>query len=281
MKPAVALAEESVIALDGARKQQFERQGYIVLPGLLSAEEAKSYRALLQRISALSDNDARDDDLRRKGWKDPDGVTQRREFWPLVFHPRLVAALRDILGPEVRYTQHSDLHVHHGAVGWHRDCANRVFGVGPDWDERACRYGVVRVAFYLQSYAESGFALGLIPGSHRAEQAATRLELRAWEHLSRFAAFRKRIPPLWLTTKQWVKTEPGDCIIFDQRVLHTGSPIRGPKYAMFLSYGVENEHSRRHRRFYLFERPDLRYQDFPAELTAQLREAGLYLDWKS
>jgi hypothetical protein len=281
MKQVVERVEETGSTLDGAMKRAFEVQGYVVVPGLLSRSEMRTYRRKLQQISELSDRDAQNDDVREKGWKDPDGVTQRPEFWPLLFHPTLISALRNVLGPEVRYTQHSDLHVHHGAVGWHRDCANRTFGVGPDWDERECRYQVVRVAIYLQTYAESGFALGLIPGSHRSEKAGTRLELRAWDLLSRFPALRKRIPPLWLTAKQWVRTEPGDCIIFDQRVLHTGSHIRGPKYAIFLSYGVENEHSRRHRRFYLFERPDLHYRDYSPELAERLQQSNLYLDWRT
>lgn len=281
MKQTAERVEKSGGALEGAMKRAFQLQGYIVIPGLLSPEEVKTYRMKLQRISQLSDEDAQIDAIRGKGWKDPDGVTHRPDFWPLLFHLKLVSVLRNVLGPEVRYTQHSDLHVHHGAVGWHRDCANRTFGVGPDWDERECCYQVVRVAMYLQTYAESGFALGLIPGSHRSEKTITRVELRAWDSLSRFPAIRKRMPPLWFVAKQWIKTDPGDCIIFDQRVLHTGSRIHGPKYAIFLSYGVENEHSRRHRRYYLFERPDLHYRDYSAELAERLQQSKLYLDWKS
>ncbi len=50
-----------------------------------------------------------------------------------------------------------------------------------------------------------------------------------------------------------VRTHPGDCIIFDQRLLHAGGVLRGtrPKYAIFLSYGLDNAHSRYHRAFFL------------------------------
>jgi hypothetical protein len=75
----------------------------------------------------------------------------------------------------------------------------------------------------------------------------------------------------------WIKTEPGDCVIFNQRLLHSASRITGPKYSIFLSYGAPNEHSRNHRRYYMYERPDIGYGDYPTELAQKLQEAGLYL----
>jgi len=255
----------------------FECNGYVVIPGLLSPEEVHMYQTGLKEISGLDDIDSQVPAIRNRGWTDPDGVTERPFFWPLIFHEKLTSTLRQLMGPDVRYTQHSDLHVHHGAVGWHRDCANRIFRVGADWDESESQYRIVRVAIYLQTYAESGFALGVIPGSHRTEKLFTRFEQRVWNTMGRFSRIRGMLPPLWTAKKHWIKTEPGDCIIFDQRLVHSGSHIRGPKYAIFLSYGVDNEHSRRHRRYYLFARPDLHYKDYSPELVEHLKKANLYL----
>ena len=56
-----------------------------------------------------------------------------------------------------------------------------------------------------------------------------------------------------------------------------GNFIRGPKYAIFLSYGADNVHSREHRLYYIENRKELGYADYPSELAAKLREEDLFL----
>lgn len=263
-----------------ALRDQFARDGYVRIPGLLDDSEVEHYRRLIQEASGLEDRAFHPSVSKRKIWGLPDGVTARREFWPLIFNPGLLDAVRAVVGDDARYTQHSDLHVNRGVPGWHRDSACRTFGVGPDWDESQEPYRIVRVAIYLQSHRDSSSKLGLIPGSHRRESALQRLELRALAARNRLRDKLGRPAHsgrLLLVKPQWVRTDPGDCLIFDQRVIHSASPITGPKYAIFLSYGGDDEHSRNHRRYYLFQRGDLRYDDYPPELADQLRERGLFL----
>jgi len=254
--------------------QQFQQEGFLILRNLLSTEEAENYRAILQQLSGLTDND-----VNQKvggGWTIAD-IAKFPPLWPIIFHERLVAKMREIFGPDARYTQHSDLHVHHGNVSWHRDSAHRRFGIGPDWDESKEKYQVARVAIYLQSFSESRSSLGVIPGSHRRESKLANLEIKAWNMLSRSLKMRDLIIPMLTVRPVWVKTEPGDCIVFDTRLLHSPTPIRGPKYAIFLSYGAENQHARNHRRYYLGDRPELGYQEYPPELARRLQEANLLL----
>lgn len=75
----------------------------------------------------------------------------------------------------------------------------------------------------------------------------------------------------------WIRTEPGDCVIFNQRALHSANNIHGPKYAIFLSYGADNEHSPNHRRYYIYKRPDAGSGDYPPELAERLKAACLHL----
>jgi len=261
-------------------KDQFDRDGYVVVRQLLSAEETDAYRGLLRRHSGLDDSDFSKRFARSGGWSKPDGVTSTPDFWPLIFNQGLLEVVRETLGPEARYTQHSDLHVHVGSVGWHRDSAHRAFGEGPDWDESRAPYLIARVAIYLQSHAESGSALGVIPGSHRQDESSRRAagEVERGAKLLRTLRIKEQLPPLLRTRRVWIKTDPGDCVVFNQRLLHTGNRIRGPKYAIFLSYGAPNEHARNHRRYYLEDRQELRYGDYPPELAGRLRDAALYLE---
>jgi hypothetical protein len=170
-------------------QQRFERDGYVVIPGLLSPTEAAYYRTEIQNLSGVGDAD-----FGKKLFGCADGVSKNRQFWPLIDHPRLIPAVRELLGPTARYTQHSDLHAHRGGVGWHRDSACRNFGEGPDWDESQDPYQVVRVAIYLQTYAESHSSLGVIPGSHRYEQLIWGREAAFWR---RWIALREIATSTW------------------------------------------------------------------------------------
>ena len=74
-----------------------------------------------------------------------------------------------------------------------------------------------------------------------------------------------------------LKTSPGDCIVFDQRLLHAGGVLRGakPKYSMFLAYGADNLHSRNHRAFFV-KRPTYN-PDIPEALRDRLEAEHLLL----
>ena len=272
--------------------QQFKQTGFVVVKNLLSSQEVADYKTKLQQLSGLSDRHV--DGLKRTS---RDGVSKNPEFWSLIVHPRLLSTIREILGPSARYSQHSDLHVHRAGAGWHRDNAHRTYGEGPDWDESEVEYQVVRVAFYLQSYTESGSSLILIPGSHRYEERLSVLETKLREYSVRFRRFfqsftspqasylqsKIRTTPAQYPFQPpaqpvYLNTEPGDCIIFDTRVVHSGSPIYGPKYAIFLSYGADNYHSLNHRRYYLYTRQDLNYQEFHPDLADKLKAHDLLLE---
>ena len=256
---------------------QFSREGFLVVKKLLGPDEVAHYRSLMQRDSGKDDSDF-DIAHPAAGWAKPDGITLLKDYWDVVFNERLLKTVRSILGADVRYTQHSDLHVNFGAVGWHRDSANRVFGKGPDWDRSLGNYQVVRVGIYLQSYQECQFSLGVVPGSHRHESLLTRGEMKFWGAMRRLLRKKEFIQPLFTVKKQWIPLDSGDCVIFDQRLYHTGNRPKGPKYAMFLSYGTENAHSRNHVRYYRFERKELRYEKPVPELESRLRDQGLLLE---
>jgi hypothetical protein len=74
---------------------------------------------------------------------------------------------------------------------------------------------------------------------------------------------------------EWLETDAGDCVIFDPRVLHTGSRFHGEKYSIFIAYGIESIHFRNHWHYYLTLRSDLGYATIDPALSDQLRAAGL------
>jgi hypothetical protein len=263
---------------DERLRELFRRDGYVLIKGLLEPAEVEHYRRELQRLSGLGDDDYVEV-ASKGGWALNDAVTKLPEFWPLIFNRRLVDTARVVIGPDARYTQHSDLLVHAGRPGWHRDSADRSFGTGSDWDESQARYRIGRVAIYLQSHQESGSGLAVIPGSHRRQNPLNSAELAVWGAINdrRVHKGKQTFLPRFLTMRTvFVDTNPGDCLIFDERLLHSATKIRGPKYAIFLSYGGDDHHSRRLIQYWI-DRPDVEYGEYPPELAEKLKQADLYL----
>jgi len=252
-----------------ARATGFERDGFTVIRGLLDDAEVSCYT---DRLNALAGDKER--------WTLPDGINRQPFFWPLIFNPMLLAAVREVLGPDVRYLPHNDLHRGFSSFAWHRDNVGREAGVGPDWDESAEPYRLARVGIYLQRFEQSGFRLGVIPGSHRPLWQETRRERRIRRRTSAVANVVSGLSGIDLVGGDavWVATEPGDCVIFDPRILHTGSRFHGPKASMFLAYGVPNVHFHHHSHYYLTLRTDLGYAPVEPCLAGQLRDAGLLAD---
>src|SRR5215813_2044963 len=249
----------------------FREKGYVLATGILTEE------TLGWIIRNLDDMSRRH--RRIGGWTVPDGVTQTRGFWPLIFNEKLISVVRELIGPNIRFIQHNDLHVGFSSLNWHRDSVSRKLGAGGDWDETE-PYRIVRVGFYLQPRG-SAFRLGLLPGTHRIPSSSEAPDRQRLESMTGTASLLQRI----LSGRnrshrlaEWLSPAAGDAVIFDPRVLHTGSRTNGPKYSIFLAYGAPNSHSVDHAIYYRFLRPELGYQPINHDLISQLKAAGLYLE---
>jgi hypothetical protein len=247
-------------------REQFAAKGFAVVRGLFPASDIAFYTDRLKELAG-----------RKKRWTQPDGVNANPDFWPVIFNDRLLASVRGILGAEVRYLPHNDLHVGFSSFSWHRDSVNRDAGAGADWDETHEPYRIVRVGIYLQRFEESGFKLGFVSGSHRRPELASGAVPRPDRRTSALANVFSGLSGVDLVGSdgEWVPTDPGDCVIFDPRILHTGSGFQGAKYSIFVAYGIENSHFHRHWHYYLKLRTDLGYSEIAPTLVERLRDADL------
>lgn len=260
-------------------KGEFQEKGYVLKCGILTPDTIERIVQNLDEMSGRQRNAG--------GWTVPDGLTQTRCFWPLIFDEKLLNIVRELIGPDIRFLQHNDLHVGFSSLNWHRDSVSRKLGEGRDWDE-AEPYRIVRVGFYLHPRGGSSFKLGMLPGTHRmpaSSELRKRARLEAMTGslslIQRFILGRNPSP----AAAEWLEPAAGDAVIFDPRVLHTGSRSSGLKHSIFLAYGAPNNHSIDHAVYYRFLRPELGYQPMHEDLSTQLRRAGLYheiagKDWK-
>jgi hypothetical protein len=254
--------------------QQLDERGFVLIRNLLSATEVETFRSQLLQSAGVQEGKI-DPNVR---WCLPDGPNKHSEWWPLITHPRLVQVMHELIGPDVRYLRTADLQVNNNRSVWHRDNTCRQFGIGPDFDESRVKHQVYRVGVYLNSYAESRSSLGLIPGSHRRESAFTRFELHWWERARVVMRKPYLLPHLLSVRPVWLKFEAGDVLIFDSRVLHTPSHIRGPRLAVYLSYGANNQHSRNFWKYYVRDRTNLGYEELKPDLKQLLIQRGMLME---
>ena len=249
-------------------RARFDEDGYAVLRGLLATADVEYYVARLRELAGAAER-----------WTEPDGVNRHPEFWPIIFNERLLATLREILGP-VRFLPHTDLHVGFSSFSWHRDSVTRSYGEGADWDETEVPYRIARVGIYLQRFDESQFRIGFVRGSHRAGGLTAARLRRVQRRTSAAVNVLSGLSGVDFLGRdaEWIAPEPGDCVVFDPRVLHTGSRFHGKKYSIFVAYGVENVHFRNHWHYYLRVRTDLAYSRVPQALADRLRAADLLAD---
>jgi len=264
-------------------QEEFNEKGFVILKSLLKKEEVEFYRNELQRLSGINEDNFYqikknvtkkiNGVVNYRMFTGPDGVTQNPNLWSIIFHNEILKKVKTVLGDKIKFVQHNDTHVGFSASSWHRDSAFRTYGEGPDWETDE-PYQNVRVAVYLQTYEQSNFKLGMIPKSNKKQSKLLSLEL--W--LNQIVKFKSLVfgQRMWFAKNEWLRTDPGDVIIFDPRVLHRGSYIKGPKYSMFFAYGIENKHYKNYNDYYLNKRKDLNYSAIPKELIEKLKEADLY-----
>ena len=175
------------VAVTAADKTTFERDGYHLVRSILGVEQAGHFRKCINRVFGLPPEELNNTQINGGTFTLADGVTNTSDFWPVIFNERLLDTVRQLLGDDIRYTQHSDLHINLHGGRYHRDSACREFGVGPDWDESEVPYKVARVAIYLSDHTDSGSSIVVLPGSHRFESWFNKREYVAWNRLRTFA----------------------------------------------------------------------------------------------
>ena len=115
----------------GTEKADFERDGYHMIRSLLSSDEARHYRHCINRAFDLPAEDLDNARIDSATFTLADGMTTVADFWPVLFDDRLLGVVRALLGDDIRYAQHSDLHINLHGGRFHRDSACREYGVGP------------------------------------------------------------------------------------------------------------------------------------------------------
>ena len=218
--------------------------GFTILENFLNKEEIIHYKELIDTYFAGGKNRCIGYTKSPTSTLKPDGINNPH-FEPMkgIFsNPRLIEVIKKITDNKIRYVHHFDIHLNMpGAKGWHSDVQNIYYDGGKHytkdkggvWEEEGEKYGIYRIAIYLQDHINGG-GFSVIPASHSIPENEDKLYNNI--NIDQFEA------PFNIPSKA------GDCIIFDARLLHKGEQYNGDRYAIFTAIGADNGHSKGHAR---------------------------------
>ena len=193
-------------AMTARQREQFDRDGYLVLANALSPEEVRRYSAVLdqayQRFPKAADGSVHQ----------LSAVTSCPELVGLIDHPAAFPLVWSVLGWNL-HIYHSHLDIHPPLKEpkpdwwhWHQDGGRQNRELETDPRPRMS----VKVAYWLSDVSGTGRGnLTVIPGSHRTNwlPGPPRRDVR-WP------------PP---AGARQVTVDPGDVVLFDRRLWHVRS----------------------------------------------------------
>jgi ectoine hydroxylase-related dioxygenase (phytanoyl-CoA dioxygenase family) len=207
------------------QREQFERDGYLVVPDVLTTTEVAFYAEVLDRAHARA---AAQGGLREDGsLHQLSAVTACPELAGLIDHRRTFPLVWSTLGWNVHiYHSHLDVHPHLRQRKafwwhWHQDGGRQNRELETDPRPRMS----VKVAFWLSDVSVTGRGnLTVIPGSHTAN----------------WLPGPPRRDQVWPAPDGAVEVtaRPGDAVFFDRRIWHSRSDNYSPitRKVVFFGY---------------------------------------------
>lgn len=216
------------IRLSPTQLEQFERDGFLLLPGLLSSEENAHYLRVADKLS--SDFRAEKGLEAHQTVEIRNAIARSEELLPLISHPAALGAMLDILGWNIQLTTS---HVFartpnvgeamsFKAIDWHADGPNprppRVEGQFGPVEPRL----YAKIGYFLTDLSEPNKGnLRVVPGSHRS-------------------ASKPEVNPATGEPREMVEilTRPGDAVLFENRCWHAVGPNYStqPRQNIYIGY---------------------------------------------
>ena len=218
-------------------KEKYLKDGYVVVRGVVTEAELQSFRASILAVfnarRQASNHDGGSKALPTEQLRPTELLEHLPEVVSLQFSPTVMKVARQIFGDEFHYV--NDIHIQRnqrlidGHAGWHIDASSnfalRYLNDALD----IYRYRFAKIGVYLQSSdCPIGGSIDIVPKTHRIGRIARGLVLRLLESrlnrsLSKLGN-RLGLAKLIGAVSMDLHLQPGDCVIFDCRLVHRSSP---------------------------------------------------------
>jgi ectoine hydroxylase len=218
-------SDEQVMPMTAEQREQFDRDGFLIIRGALSPDEVSFYRDALDRVYANASTDGRlgaDGSMHLLS-----AVTNCPEAAGLIDHPATFSYVWSILGWNVHiYHSHVDVHPplktrRPFRFEWHQDGGRQNREIETDPRPRLS----VKLAYWLSDVSEPGRGnFKVVPGSH----------------MTNWIAGPPRRDVEWPDPEGAIEVtaNPGDVVFFDRRLWHARSDNYSDytRKAMFFGY---------------------------------------------
>lgn len=191
------------MSLTPTQMESFRRDGFLHVRGFLPPEKTAELRRACKEHFAKGNGRSKNG-----GTMEIDILHRVPEIaWLLTWPPALDMA-RQLVGPAVLHPHETAVHMGPVNRGWHKDARDygRQDPNGADWQDD---YRVVHFAYYLQDHRHRSGAFAVKKGSHRVQNLV-----------------QGAVVPML--------NEPGDLVIFDLRLTHTGNTVTPRKLFAWL-----------------------------------------------
>lgn len=194
-------------------KETIDKEGYLIISNLLSSEQINDYKEevnnYIKNYPTLKN---------AGGISIPDFISTSHfpKTSSIIYNPKLLEILTDILGTSFRFCSHNDIGINR-IVGWHKDKLNgdvAKYETVNIWETHNDeKHEIVKVLIYLQDHSNNNDSLHIVPGSHLN-------------------------PKIETSGSILLHPKVGDIIIFDQRVTHRGmGKFMGKENRILVSFG--------------------------------------------
>jgi hypothetical protein len=257
----------------------FNKTGYALKQGVFSAEEIVRMRNevtaqfLNDQSAGITHQVAKTKAKYAKG-----DLLSKKLLRHILLDPRIVQMAKDILNTDsLVYFGDSTYQLGTGARGFHRDCVDREFGTGPDWQGH---YNLIRMGIYLQDHAHFSGGLKIKIGSHLNNSGKSKFldtmagDVAAWSLKTLHSGNAVRIKGLknFSIDNSSIENRIPDFMKLDEEQ---------ERAALFMTFGVEGVHMERYINEYMLKRPDvienMKASVYDDEAIALIEKSGVKL----
>jgi ectoine hydroxylase-related dioxygenase (phytanoyl-CoA dioxygenase family) len=188
-------------------RERLDREGYLVLPGLLPEPQVHAALARLEALWAEEGDEAGAENYKEAGARRLANLANKGQiFRDMLTHPAVLAAVKAVLGPDPRLSM---LNARDALPGF--DANPQPLHTDADHGGRADHKGYLACTaiWMLDPFTPANGATRLVPGSHRT----TTLPKEA------MADVRAAHP-----NEVIVEGRPGDVLVFNGHCWHAGRP---------------------------------------------------------
>jgi hypothetical protein len=236
--------------------EAFDNQGYVMKSALFSAEEIQSFRKRVYQQYEIDESKGLTFQMSNTSSKarySKGCLLSKDKLREILLDDRITGFAREILQTDkLIYFGDSSYQIGTGLRGFHRDCLDREFKSGPDWESK---YTLIRLGLYLQDHSTYSGGLKVKPGTHEKADGPS----------------------------VFVNNKPGDLVAWSLKLLHSGNAVklkwmpslcidsqgienRIPEFlkkeeeqeriSLFMTYAAESAHVDRYIHEYEMKRPD-------------------------